>query len=143
MGQVQVERVVFDTNVVVSGLLFGGIPGKLVSLWKGKRIKAFTTAAIIDEWVRVLTYPKFSLSENEIEYLIYQEILPYFEVASVASVDPPVIKKDPSDDKFIACAVAGNSRTIISGDRHLLEIKTYKDIDIVSPSQFLATRRYR
>ena len=139
MGQVKIERVVIDTNVVVSALLFGGTPGDLVPLWKGKEIKAFASRDIVDEYVRVLAYPRFGLSEDDIEYLIYEEILPYFEVASVKNV-LPIVEKDPSDDKFIACAVACNSRVIISGDRHLLRMKRHGDIEIVSPSQFLKRR---
>ena len=136
MGQVEIKRVTIDTNVVVSGLLFGGTAGSVVTLWKRKGIRPFASKDIINEYVRVLAYPKFELSENEIEYLIYEEIVPYFDVTSVKRI-MPIVKNDPSDDKFIACALASNSKFMISGDRHLLEIKTYQDIDILSPHQFL------
>ena len=136
MGAVEIVRVVIDTNVMISALFFGGTPGKLIPLWKGGSVKAFASKEIIDEYLRVLTYPRFRLSENEIDYLVYQEILPYFEVAS-SKRGPAIVKKDPSDDKFIRCAQACHSRTIISGDRHLLALKKFGGIKIVSPSQFL------
>lgn len=136
MGKIQVVRAVIDTNVIISALLFGGTPGELIPLWKAGRIKAFTSKEIVDEYLRVLTYPRFNLSENEIEFLIYQEILPYFEVVSPRK-GPIVVSKDPSDDKFIRCAIASRSRIIISGDQHLLSIKKYAEIDILSPSHFL------
>lgn len=129
-------RVVIDTNVLISALLFGGIPGILIELWKNGRIKPLISREIIDEYLKVLTYPKFSLSEEEINYILYREILPFFEVISVKH-KPPIIKEDPSDDIFIQCAQTGKVRVIISGDQHLLSLTSYKGIKILSPSQFL------
>jgi hypothetical protein len=139
MGEVKIERVVIDTNVVVSALLFGGAPGELIPLWKGGRIKTFASREIIDEYLRVFTYPRFDLSENEIEYLIYKEILPYFEVVPDADT-VRIVEEDASDDKFISCALGCNAGAIISGDRHLLELGRHKDIEIITPSRFLQRR---
>jgi len=129
-------NIVIDTNVVVSAILFGGSPGKLIELWKAGRIRPLITQEILTEYIRVLAYPKFKLSEDEINYIIHQEILPYFKV--VKSIPgPSVIKEDPDDDKFIRCAEAGNAEIIITGDQHLLALKTYKKIKIMNPSQLL------
>ena len=129
-------KVVVDTNVVVSAMLFGGTPGKLIDLWQTGTIKPLASKQIIDEYLRVLTYPKFKLSEEEINFLLYQEILPYFDVIDAHPV-PRIIKKDPEDDKFIRCALAGNVKFIIPGDQHLLALRSYKKIKIVSPADFL------
>jgi len=129
-------EVVVDTNVLVSALLFGGKPGKLIPLWQRGTIRPLASKEIIDEYLRVLTYPKFKLAEEEINFLLYQEILPYFEVIDVKP-GPRIIKKDPEDDKFIRCALAGKAIWIISGDRHLLALKTYQKIKILTPSDFL------
>jgi putative PIN family toxin of toxin-antitoxin system len=137
MGTQKVDRVVMDTNVMVSALLFGGTPGELIPLWKSGRIKPLASAEIIDEYIRVLAYPKFKLSEEEIHYLLYLEILPYFDVLSIKQVVSPIIKADPSDDKFILCADFGKANVLISGDRHLLSLKQYKKIRILNPEQFL------
>ena len=136
MGKIKVIRVVIDTNVVISALLFGGIPGKLIELWKNGRIKPLVSKKIIDEYLKVLAYPKFNLSGEEINYLLYQEILPFFEVISVQQ-RPVIVKKDPSDDKFILCAQSGKAKVIISGDQHLLSLTSYKELKILSPSEFL------
>ena len=129
-------KVVIDTNVVISALLFGGAPGKLVAFWQQGIIKPAATKEIIDEYLRVLTYPKFKLSEEEINYLLYQEILPYFDIIDVQP-GPQIIKKDPEDDKFIRCASAAGARYIISGDQHLLGLKEYQKIKILSPAEFV------
>ena len=129
-------KVVADTNVVVSALLFGGKPGELIPLWQGRSIKPAASKEIIDEYLRVLTCPKFKLSEEDINFLLYNEILPYFELIKV---DPGerIIAKDKEDDKFIQCALIGKAKFIISGDHHLLAIKSYRKIKILSPADFL------
>ena len=129
-------KVVVDTNLLVSALLFGGTPGRLIVLWQMGAIKPMASKEIIDEYLRVLTYPKFKLSEEEINFLLYQQILLYFDVID-ARPAPGIIKKDPEDDKFIRCALAGKAKFIISGDRHLLALKSYKKIKILSPADFL------
>lgn len=129
-------RVVLDTNVLVSALLFAGISSELVPLWQRSAITILLSRAILEEYLRVLGYPKFELSEVEIKGLIEEEVLPYVEV-----VNPRrrlrVVERDPSDNKFLECAVAGKARIIISGDKDLLSIGRYRQIQIQSPAQFL------
>lgn len=127
---------VIDTNVIVSAILFGGIPGELISLWKSGHIQPLASKDIIDEYIKVLTYPKFDLSEKEINYILYNEILPYFEIVTLKP-GRAIIQVDPSDDKFLHCAKAAKASVIISGDRHLLSLKSYGKIRILTPSQFL------
>jgi putative PIN family toxin of toxin-antitoxin system len=135
MGQEKVTLGVIDTNVVISAILFGGGPGKLIDLWKKGHITPLITEEIMAEYIRVLAYPKFELSEEEINYIIHQEILPFFKVVKSVS-GPAIIKKDPDDDKFIQCAEVGNAKIIISGDRHLLALKSHHGIKILTPAQF-------
>ena len=78
MGKVPVIKAVVDTNVVISGLLFSGLPGKVISLWKKEILLPYASKEIIIEYLRVLAYPKFSLSRQEIDYLFYHEIFPFF-----------------------------------------------------------------
>ena len=138
-GKIKPTQVVIDTNVVVSAILFGGTPGKLIPLWKTGQIKPCISKEILDEYMRVFAYPRFNLSEKEIEYLIYQEILPFFHVIEVKP-GPLIIKQDPSDDHFIRCAESSGSNIIISGDRHLISLKNYGKIKIISPSEFLKSK---
>ena len=136
MGKIKVVPVVIDTNVVVSALLFGGVPGEIVNLWKTGIIQPKASKEIVDEYIRVLAYPKFDLTEEEINFLLYHEILVYFDVVTVKTRQK-IVKDDPSDDKFIRCAQAAKARIIISGDQHLLKLKSYGNINIVTPAQFL------
>ena len=138
MGESKEIKVVVDTNVIISSILFGGIPGELIPLWKSGRIKPLASKEIIDEYIKVLAYPKFELSETEINYILYNEILPYFDIIQIKD-RPVIIKVDPSDDKFILCAKAGKAGVIISGDQHLLRLKTYQKIKILTPAKFLET----
>ena len=130
-------RVVLDTNAVVSALLFTGISSELVSLWQKGLITLLLSREILDEYLRVFSYPKFKLSEEEIKELIQDQVLPYAEV-----VKPKrrlrVVQRDPSDNKFLECAVAGKARVIISGDKDLLSLGRYREVRIQTPAQFLA-----
>ncbi|MBP1738350.1 MAG: PilT protein domain protein [Deltaproteobacteria bacterium] len=137
MGQSKIKSVIIDTNVLVSALLFGGVPGKLILLWKEGIVRPRASKEIIEEYIRVLAYPKFELSEEEINFLLHYEILPYFEILRIKE-GPTLVAKDPSDDKFIRCAQAAGAKIIISGDQHLLKLSPYRQIRILSPSDFLA-----
>jgi len=130
-----VKKVVIDTNVLVSDLLFGGHSGELITLWKERRIQPLSSRDIMQEYLRVLAYPKFRLTEEEIEYVFSQEVLPWFEVIMVKLGQPFVID-DPSDDKFIWCALEGRAEAIISSDHHLLRLISCP-VPIFSPSEFL------
>ena len=129
-------RVVLDTNVLVSALIFTGISSELIPLWQRSAITVLLSRGILEEYLRVLSYPKFQLSEAEIKALIEEELLPYVEV-----VNPRrrlrVVERDPSDDKFIECAVTGKAQVIISGDKDLLSLGRYRQIRIQSPARFL------
>jgi uncharacterized protein len=135
MGKIQVVRVVIDTNVLISAFLFGGVPGRLISLWKSGRIQPLASQTMIDEALRVLAYPKFSLTPKEIELLLYQEIIPWFEIVDVAT-GSPFIGDDPSDDMFLWCAMDAKADQIIYGDEHLLQLQDFP-VPILTPRQFL------
>ena len=128
--------VVIDTNVLVSALLFSGTPGKLIPLWKSGKIQPHVSQEMVDEFLRVLAYPKFELTENEIHYLLYVEILPFCKVVSVKST-PVIINEDPSDDMFLICSKAAGAKALITGDQHLLALKYFGNTSILTPQQFL------
>ena len=134
--------IVVDTNIVVSALLFGGHPGDLAKLWQAGKLDPIFSKDILDEYLKVLAYPKFSLSEKEIEFLLKQEILPYFRVVETSEIQPKtIIRADPDDDKFIICALADKCDLIISGDKHLLDLGIFQNIEIITPSAFLTRIR--
>ncbi|MBW1981785.1 MAG: putative toxin-antitoxin system toxin component, PIN family [Deltaproteobacteria bacterium] len=129
------KRVVIDTNVLISALLFGGRPARLIPLWKAGRIQPLASEAVFKEYLKVFSYPRFKLSQKEIDYLISVEILPWFEIITVPT-GPPVILDDPEDDKFIWCALSGKAEAIISGDEHMLSVPD-PPVLILTPSEFL------
>ena len=137
MGQEKkkVIRVVLDTNVLVSALLFEGPLTSLVEGWKQGRFIPIFSRETFQEFKAVLSYPKFKLSKEEIAALL-EEILPFFEVAEVQE-EIRGICRDPEDDKFISCALAGSAEWIISGDLDLLALKKFGSLRILKPSDFL------
>jgi len=132
-----VKRVVLDTNVVISALLFGGETARLVSLWQNDAFYWLASAAVVKEYARVLAYPKFRLTDTEIRELLNEEILPFVTAVRVGKV-PRVVRQDPSDDEFLACAFQGQADALVSGDHHLLELETYRSIPILNVKTFLS-----
>ncbi|MDA8160665.1 MAG: putative toxin-antitoxin system toxin component, PIN family [Desulfobacteraceae bacterium] len=129
-------KVVIDTNVLISALLFGGLPARLAAGWRTGAISPLVSTAIMNEYLRVLAYPKFRLTNKEITLLLTAEVLPWFKV--IATPDgPPFVPDDPADDKFIWCALAGKAVWIISGDEHLLACAA-SPVPVVTPQAFLA-----
>lgn len=135
MGQKEI-RVVLDTNVLVSALLFAGPISRLVSLWRERRIVPLLSKDVFIEYLRVLAYPKLKLSGKEIKAIVDKYVLPFVEMVTVADT-PAIIHKDPADDKFLALAAVGRARYIVSGDKHLLALREYRGVKIVTPREFL------
>jgi uncharacterized protein len=130
-------RVVLDTNVLVSALILKGRISGLVDLWRAGRITPVLSRETFDEFRRVLEYPKFSLSKSEIQEILQQEILPFFEV--VERVDPVAgVCRDPDDDKFPACAASAKVSFLVSGDKDLCSLRKFGVVRIVTPDQLLA-----
>lgn len=126
----ELRKVVLDTNVLVSALLFKGKASRLVGLWKQQKIIPLVTNETLDELIRVLSYPKFSLTEEEIKSLISEEILPYFRPVKISRYVHGICP-DPEDDIFLTCAINGRADAIISGDAHLLNLKEFDGIPIM------------
>jgi len=129
--------VVLDTSVFVSAILFRGLTSRLVPLWQMGRITVLMSAEVLKEYARVLAYPKFKLNPKEIRAIIEKELLPYVNPVRVRKV-PPVIAEDPSDNKFLALAAEGKAADLISGDAHLLGLKSYAGVRILTPADFLS-----
>lgn len=129
-------RVVLDTNVLVSALLFTGTTSELVPLWQKAAITVLLSREILEEYLRVLAYPKFQLSEDEIKALIEEDLLPFVQVIK-PGIRVHVVKRDPADNKFLECAVAGKADVLISGDKDLLALRHYRQVRIQTPSRFL------
>ncbi|MEK6932890.1 MAG: putative toxin-antitoxin system toxin component, PIN family [Nanoarchaeota archaeon] len=128
-------KVVLDTNIFISGIFWKGNPNKIINLWKEDSLILFTSKEIIDEFIEVMEDFKIkmppSIINEWVDLIIKKSIL----------VQPKekfnLIKDDPSDNKFLECAYKGKVNYIISKDKHLLKLKQFKNIKIVTPEEFL------
>lgn len=132
----RMTRVVLDTNVLVSALLFGGKLAPLVAHWKSGAVIPLFSHATFTEFRKVLTYGRFALKDPEIRVLIEEEVLPWFEVVE-SGEEIRGVCRDPGDDIFLSCAVAGGADAIVSGDKDLLALGAFRGIPILSVSVFL------
>jgi uncharacterized protein len=131
-----VKRVILDTNVLVSALLFKGRLARLVELWKTGAVVPVISKETFTELRQVLHYPKFALNADEIRAIIEDEIIPFFDVVDIKEgVDG--VCRDPYDDMFLAAAVNARAAWIVTGDRDLLDVGRYGDVEIVTAQDFL------
>ena len=130
-------RVVVDTNVFISSLLnTEGNPRKVIDLWRFEKITLCLSKEILAEYFAVLG--RFGMSEEpEGEELVQLFQKRYNQVFLTSVPTIPEISEDPADNKFIECAAAAGAKYIISGDRHLLNLKVFKGIRILPPTDFL------
>lgn len=129
-------RVILDTNVLMSAIFFGGIPGRLLSAWAAKRFTLVLSPDIFDEYRRVgrelaRQYPELEGSLEPVLTLISTN-------ATIVNTQPlgRRVSEDADDDKFLACAAASRTSTIISGDKHLLRVSGWQGIEVLTPRQF-------
>ncbi len=128
-------RVVIDTNVFISSF-FGGIPRDIINLWKDGEIVLCLSQSIVEEYINVLS--RLGLKEKEELFKLRRLFAEgYNSVFAAHTPKLKVVKNDPDDNKFIECAVALDSQVIVSGDKHLREIKKYINIEIISPREFI------
>ena len=132
-------RIVLDNNVFISGIFWEGSPHKIIGLAEKGKLEIFTTNEILEELLGVLKREKFkSLIEEAKTNIneIFEKILGLIKIC-IPVKEIKVIKDDPSDDKFLACAISCQASFIISGDKHLLNLKEFQGIPIVSVNEFL------
>ncbi|HKY54197.1 MAG TPA: putative toxin-antitoxin system toxin component, PIN family [Anaerolineales bacterium] len=128
-------RVVIDTNVIVSAYLGGALEGIIVA-WKSGKFTLVVSKEIAEEYLEVLRRPKFKIEQAEVDdfaalLLDRAEFVIPLETFTV-------IENDPTDNKFLEAAVAGKANLIVSGDGHLLELKSFRKISITTARKFVA-----
>ncbi|MCG2769152.1 MAG: putative toxin-antitoxin system toxin component, PIN family [Chloroflexota bacterium] len=134
-------RIVLDANVFVSGFISErGSPAKILAYWKEEKFDVVVSLAILQELERVLHYPRlqerYSLPENDIQRFL--RLLRRQAIEVEPSEKLSVITRDPTDDRYLECALAGEATVIVSGDRHLLDLGEYRGVQILSPAGFIA-----
>lgn len=130
-------RVVFDTNTVISALLFAkGRLAWLRAVWRQGNALPLVSRATTEELLRVLAYPKFQLAQNEREELL-GEFLPFAEIVDVVSSALGLPHcRDPHDQKFLQLAAAGEADALVTGDADLLALSDEFPIPIMTPADF-------
>lgn len=128
-------KVVIDTNVYVSGVLWNGNESKIVDMCMDGILENHTSIDILSEVERVLSYRKFNLTNEEIDKLLKI----YFSFSRLVSikVKSDIKSRDPADNKILECAVVTNVDYIITGDEDLLVMKDVEGIRIISSRDFL------
>ncbi len=129
-----VERVVFDTNVQVSGLLWHGKAYQCLLLARGGIVQAVYCQPMLAELSQKLRR-KFKFSENRIQSVL-ADIKRYAKKVEIRG-DSHIVMADPDDDKFVECALTAKAGAIVSSDHHLLDLGQYEGIEILPPEHFI------
>ena len=128
-------RVVYDTNILISSIFWArGNTHKLVELAIERSVTNFTSSDMLNELTKVLRV-NFEQSEE----IVKRQVALLVEYSTVVNLTEKlsVVKDDTDDDKVIECAVAADAQFIVSGDHHLLKLKSFRGIKIVAPAEFL------
>lgn len=125
-------RIVLDSNVIISGFLFGGAPVRLLDQALHGSVQCFTSIPILDEVRDVLRRPKFGLSSEQALTLV-EELHDLCEVLTPTR-RVRVIDADPDDNIILECALSAGAHFIASGDSHLLDLGCWKGIWILPPA---------
>ena len=128
-------KIVIDTNVFISSF-FGGVPREIINLWKDGKVVLCLSQNIIEEYIEVMNRLGLKNTE-EIQKLTKLFAEGYNSIFTSKTPSINIVDDDPDDNKFIECAVALDCKFIISGDKHLKDIKKYIDTIIMSPRDFI------
>ena len=130
-------NIVCDTNVLVSGVLFGGHAREILRLASRGVVINFISPDILREAENVLRRSKFGLRPEQVLEItaLFKDT---FEIVT-PSMRVRAISSDPQDNHVIEAALAARAKYIISGDKHLLELMKWDDIHLISPAQFMQT----
>lgn len=131
-------RVVLDTNVVISAtLICGGNEDRILRAWRRGAFELVLSPQILEEMGRVLFYEKL----RELQWMTEEEIISLLHSFGQGSILIPGrltvrASRDPEDDKFLAAAIEGRAQYVVTGDKDLLHLKSYRGVRIITPAAF-------
>lgn len=136
-------RVVLDTNVIVSGTFWTGASYRILQLVDNGKLLMFVSPEMVKEYVKVMQYDEILEKTTEEQYsagiaAIQRLLLKATLVQPTIKVD--LVKQDPDDNKVIETALAAKAQYIITNDHHLFDLKSYQNILILTPEEFMATQ---
>ncbi len=126
-------RIVIDTNVLISGVFFGGFPRKILNAIVENQLTACATAEIIDEYEEIIR----EMIERKQGHINRQLLAPLVQALEI--VEPATcvtLCRDPDDNKFLGCAKDAKALYIVSGDKDLLVLEHFENIDIITAKEF-------
>ena len=134
-------RVVLDTNVLLSALLFKGGLAAIMHAWQQPgatpQIVPIVSKHTAEELIAALRYPKFALTANE-QAEVLAEYLPYCETLAAPATKKRIpVCRDVDDQPFLVLTVAANADALVTGDRDLLALKGQIDADILTPKELI------
>ena len=134
------KKVVLDTNTLISGILWDGNEARVIEEAENNKVQLFISQKLLQELEGVLKREKFTRKLEGKESTVEQAVA---KIALIATLIEPakkinIIKDDPDDNRVLECAVTARADVIISGDKHLLKLQTYSEIDIMSAGDFLS-----
>ncbi len=129
------EKVVLDTNILISALGWTGKPRKIFDMCVDGQSELIISQKQIDELAKVLDYPKFNFTQEQKDTFLAIIL----KLATLVEIEREInaINEDPADNAILEAAVAGNADYIISGDPHLLKLRQFEKIRILSAAEFL------
>jgi len=129
-------KVVLDTNVLVAGVFFSGPPAAILRAWRDGGFALMVSPPIMDEYRRVM----YELASDfpSVDPGPPLELLAIYAQMVDSPPLPESVCTDPTDDMFLACAIASGSQTVVSGDKALLRTSGYRGINVVTPRAFLS-----
>ena len=126
-------RIVIDTNVLISGVFFGGFPGKILRAVVGQKLTACATTEIINEYEEIVQ-EMINRKQGHINKTILSPLIKAMEI--IEPVTHIEICRDPDDNKFLECAKDSHALYIVSGDKDLLVIEQFGNVQIVTTKDF-------
>ena len=128
-------KIVLDTNVLISGIFFSGPPYQILKAWQEGKIKIAISEEILTEYQRMSEQLSKQFPTVDIEQIL-KLLTIHAELIDTQGLEVTVCE-DPDDDMFITCALASKSKIIVSGDKHLLRVSGYQEIEVLKPRYFV------
>lgn len=132
-------RVILDTNIWVSGLLWKGAPWQVIRLAEDGQIDIYASLDIMTELRNVLLYPHLKARQETLKKQARDLFISVLHLVTIVEPEhiEPVIPADPKDDILLACALTAGAQYLISGDKHLLNLGIWHGIQMVTVNKFL------